>query len=166
MNYFARVGPHEFQFRFERRAGKLVARSGDRTFEVDVVSVGDGALFSLLVDGRSHEVVVESGDGVAIVQARGERVRVSLEDERSRAAHALAAHKATGRRTVTAVMPGIVADVLVAIGDEVEDGQTLVVLEAMKMQNPITADGKGRVCGLHARKGAAVAGGAVLVELE
>lgn len=166
MKYFAKALGRDFEFRFERRDGKLLARSGQRVWELDLAPVGDGSAFSLLVDGRSHDVLVEPADGTFTVLTHGERVKVQVEDERERAAHVVASHKPSGRRAITAVMPGIVVDVLVAVGDEVEDGQTLAVLEAMKMQNPITADGKGRVIALHAKKGAAVAGGAVLVELE
>ncbi|MEZ5964354.1 MAG: biotin/lipoyl-containing protein [Planctomycetota bacterium] len=166
MKYFAKVRDRDFEFRFERRGGKLLAHSDGSTWELDLSNIGDGSSFSLLVDGRSHDVLVEPSDGGVVVQTRGERLKVQIEDERERAAHAVVRHKPTGRRTITAVMPGIVVDVLVAVGDQVEDGQTLVVLEAMKMQNPVTADGKARVSALHAKKGAAVASGAVLIELE
>jgi pyruvate carboxylase subunit B len=166
VKYFASTAAGEFEFRFEPRNGKLVAHAGERTFELDLSTIGDGTAFSLLVDGRSHDLVVEPCDGGVMVQTRGQRLRVRVEDERERAAQVVAGHRPSGRRAITAAMPGIVVDVLVAVGDEVEDGETLVVLEAMKMQNPITADGKGRVVGLHTKRGAAVAGGATLLELE
>lgn len=166
MRYFAQVQGREFEFRFEPRDGKLLARSGDRTWELDLSPTGDGSAFSLLVDGRSHDLLVEPCDGGVMVQTRGERVKVTVEDERERVAHNVASRKATGRRVIPAVMPGVVVDVRVAAGDQVEDGQTLVVVEAMKMQNPITADGKGRVRAVKVKKGDAVASGAVLVELE
>lgn len=166
MKYFATARAREFEFRFEPRNGKLIARSGDRTWEIELSTTGDGTAFSLLIDGRSHDLVVEPRDGGVVVQTRGERIEVAVEDERERAAHAVADHKPSGRRAIKAVMPGIVVDVLVEVGDQVEDGQTLVVLEAMKMQNPIVADGGGQVIASHAKKGAAVAGGAVLLELE
>jgi biotin carboxyl carrier protein len=63
-------------------------------------------------------------------------------------------------------MPGIVVEVLVAEGETVEEGQPLLILEAMKMQNEIRAAGPGVVDGLHVSKGEAVAAGARLVSLK
>jgi acetyl/propionyl-CoA carboxylase alpha subunit len=68
--------------------------------------------------------------------------------------------------TVTAPMPGTVIRVLVAEGDEVQQRQPLVVLEAMKMETPLVSPYEGVVRRLHVREGDQVAGGALLVELE
>jgi 3-methylcrotonyl-CoA carboxylase alpha subunit len=70
-----------------------------------------------------------------------------------------------GAGGLVAPMPGTVARVLVAIGEEVEEGQTLLVLEAMKMEQPVTAPHAGRVTALPFEEGALTPGGAVLVEL-
>jgi biotin carboxyl carrier protein len=63
-------------------------------------------------------------------------------------------------------MPGIVVEVRIAEGDAVEEGQTLVVLEAMKMQNPLAAEAPGKVTRVVCKKGEAVAAGALLLEIE
>jgi biotin carboxyl carrier protein len=63
-------------------------------------------------------------------------------------------------------MPGTVIEVAVAPGDAVEAHQRLVVLEAMKMENPIAAPFDATVKAVHVAAGDRVAGGAVLVELE
>ena len=64
------------------------------------------------------------------------------------------------------VMPGVVVSLLVAEGDVVEEGQALLVLEAMKMQNEIAAPTAGEVRHIHVAEGEAVSAGAKLVELE
>ncbi len=79
-------------------------------------------------------------------------------------AHARAA--AGSRSELTALMPGTVIRVLVAAGDAVAPGQPLVVLEAMKMETPVTAPYEGTVKAVHVEEGARVPGGALLVELE
>ena len=63
-------------------------------------------------------------------------------------------------------MPGIVVEVRVAVGDQVVAGQTLAVLEAMKMQNPMQAEADGVVRRVLVEAGQAVAGGALLLEIE
>jgi 3-methylcrotonyl-CoA carboxylase alpha subunit len=65
-----------------------------------------------------------------------------------------------------APMPGTVVKVLVGEGDEVEEGQLLLILEAMKMEQPIAAPRAGRVASLPFGEGALVPGGAVLAEIE
>ena len=79
-------------------------------------------------------------------------------DEASPAADAAA--------SLTAPMPGTVVKVLVEEGQEVEEGQLLLVLEAMKMEQPISAPHDGVVCSLPYDEGSLVPGGAVLVELQ
>jgi 3-methylcrotonyl-CoA carboxylase alpha subunit len=68
--------------------------------------------------------------------------------------------------SLTAPMPGTVVKVLVGEGDAVEEGQLLLVLEAMKMEQPITAPHAGKVASLPFDEGALVPGGAVLAEIE
>ena len=63
-------------------------------------------------------------------------------------------------------LPGIIIDVKVAVGDVVKKGQTVVVLEAMKMENNINADRDGKVVAIQVAKGDTVADGAALVVLE
>jgi biotin carboxyl carrier protein len=63
-------------------------------------------------------------------------------------------------------MPGTVVKVLVVAGDEVAARQSLVVLEAMKMETPIVSPYDAVVRAVHVNEGDRVAGGAVLVELE
>ena len=63
-------------------------------------------------------------------------------------------------------LPGVIIDVKVNIGDMVKKGETVVVLEAMKMENNINADRDGKVAAIQVAKGDTVADGAVLVVLE
>lgn len=170
MRYYTKIGDEERELRFERVDGRLLAhgsgRGGDRTWHVDLSPVGDGAAFSLLVDGQSHDVLVESSSRGMVVQLAGERLLVEVEDERERAAHRVSHAAAGGRREVRAVMPGVVVEVLVREGQRVQEGDTLLILEAMKMQSPVQAEGEGVIAGLHARKGVPVAGGQLLLVID
>ena len=82
-----------------------------------------------------------------------------------------AAHAATGatggeQSALTAPMPGTVIKVLAAPGDRVERRQTLLILEAMKMETPLLSPYEAVVRAVHVAEGDRVAGGALLVELE
>ncbi len=147
---------------------------------------GRGRAWRLVVDGEASVVEVlflENGRVRAAVDGRvleggfasdGRNVWVSLESsvwrlERPAAPDvegALAGSEATDGASLTAPMPGTVVKVLVGEGDEVEEGQTLLVLEAMKMEQSVAAPHAGTVRALPYPEGARVPGGAVLAELE
>lgn len=166
MKYYCKFDGQEREFTFRRHGDRLVCTSGDREYDLDLSLVGDGALFSLVVDGRSYDVLADVQREQVSLQMVGERFVVHVEDDRERAAHAAAGHKASGKRELRAAMPGIVVAVKAAVGDVVEEGQTLVVLEAMKMQNPLGAESAGKVTRVLVKAGEAVAGGALLMEME
>lgn len=167
MKYHVDVGGREFEFRFERRGDQLVAIDAEgRERRVDRSLVGDGTACSLVVDGESHDVVIERDAQGSVVQIHGERMRVVVEDERERAAKAVAGAKGGGLREVRASMPGVVVEVLVSAGDTVSEGQTLVVLEAMKMQNPLHAECDGVVQSIDVQPGQTVAGGDLLAVVD
>ena len=166
MRYWCKFDGEEREFAFVRRGDQLVCTSGDKTYELDLSLIGDGAMFSMLVDGKSYDVLADVQREQVALQIVGERFVVHVEDDRERAAHAAAGHKASGKRELRAAMPGIVVAVKAKEGDVVEEGQTLVVLEAMKMQNPLGAETSGKVTRVLCKQGEAVAGGALLMELE
>lgn len=166
MRYITQFAGQQREFTFVRHGGQLQAICDGRTYALDLSLIGDGGAFSLLVDGRSYDVLADVEREQVTVQMLGERHGVHVEDERERAAHSVAGHKQGGKQELRAAMPGIVVDVRIAVGDAVEEGQILVVLEAMKMQNPLAAEHAGVVTRVLCKQGEAVAGGALLLELE
>jgi biotin carboxyl carrier protein len=129
-----------------------------------IVTVEPG-VYSVLLDGRSYEARVEDGNGCVVVFIDGHRFEVEIRDPR-RWTRQSGRAGAEGRLNVTAPMPGKIVRLLVAEGDEVEAGQGLLVVEAMKMQNEMKAPKAGRVVALTAREGATVAAGDVLAAIE
>ena len=63
-------------------------------------------------------------------------------------------------------LPGVILDIKVKEGDEVKKGQTLIILEAMKMENSINADKDGKVTAINVSKGESVLEGTDLVIIE
>jgi biotin carboxyl carrier protein len=128
--------------------------------DADIVEVEPG-VFSIIADGASFEARV-SGNQISI---GGHRFTIEIDDPRQwkRSGHAAGAH---GRISITAAMPGKVIRVLVNAGDEVAEGQGIVVIEAMKMQNELKAPRAGRVTSIQVRANDRVNAGAVLAGIE
>ncbi len=113
-------------------------------------------------DGRNFGVASQRLARNHYRVALGQRqFEVRLRDPLDREASGAAAH--AGPHELRAPIPGRVVSVAVAEGDEVEAGQTLVILEAMKMENQICAEGPGRVERILVAPGVTVEGGQVLV---
>ncbi len=131
----------------------------------EVAAVEREGLLSLLVDGRSVTYSARFEDDVAVLGFHDREVRVEIEDERRHAARLAAgpAAKGSGRAEIRSVMPGVVKEVRVGPGAEVAEGQALLILEAMKMENEIRAPHAGRVETLHVSPRQSVEKGALLV---
>lgn len=71
-----------------------------------------------------------------------------------------------GAYAIKTPLPGVIIDVKVNVGDTVAKGQTVAILEAMKMENNINSDRDGKVASIVVSKGETVADGAVLITLE
>jgi biotin carboxyl carrier protein len=117
---------------------------------------------SVVLNGRVYRVSRGRGREVWV---NGRRLSLAVFDPRDLQAGsgAVANH---GRQEVAASMPGKVIRVLVAAGDQVEQGQGLVVVEAMKMQNEMKSPKAGKVAEVRARPDATVGAGEVLVVVE
>lgn len=79
---------------------------------------------------------------------------------------ASAGGSSAGKYAVKAPLPGTINDIKVSVGQEVKKGQTVVILEAMKMENNIDTERDGKVAEVRVQKGDAVMEGAVLVTIE
>ena len=117
-----------------------------------------------------YRVVAEKrqGRGRYTLWVDGYRFEVEALDERTRAIRDLSAANAapTGPAPIIAPMPGLIVRVNVSIGDRVEAGQGIVVMEAMKMENELRATAAGTVWSINVTSGTAVEKGALLVELD
>jgi biotin carboxyl carrier protein len=127
---------------------------------VRMVTIGD----------EVHRVVARKGPtrGKYTLWLDGFRHEVEALDERTRTIRELSAANAgpSGPAPLIAPMPGMIVRITVQIGDAVQPGQGLVVMEAMKMENELRATSAGTVKAILAQVGTAVEKGAVLLELE
>ncbi len=141
-----------------------------RTIEIDSAELADvtqvePGVYSVLLNGASYEIRLLETAGGLTAEARGRRFAVELRDPRE-TGRGSRASVGTGPQNVTAPMPGKVVRVLIEVGDSVAEGQGLIVVEAMKMQNEMKASRAGRVIEVRARGGDTVGAGDTLVVLE
>ncbi len=118
------------------------------------------------VDGRRYEVALWVPDlgGTVVVSAGGAGGGAARSGASPRRPRSSAATSGSG--TVAVPMQGTIVKVLVAVGDEVEVGQTVCVLEAMKMENNVNAEKAGTVSEVKVAAGDAVGPGDVVAVIE
>jgi biotin carboxyl carrier protein len=123
----------------------------------------------LRIGEQVHRLMARRGEarGNWTLDLDGQRIDVEAMDERMRAIRDLtaAAAASSGPAPLVAPMPGLIVRVAVVVGDVVQAGQGLVVVEAMKMENELRAVTAGVVTAVRATPGEAVNKGAILVEL-
>ena len=136
-----------------------------RQLSVDAVEAGHDVL-SIVIDGRAWEVKRERVSGEMHLVIAGERYAAEIRDPRSLRARKAAGAGLEGPKRLVSPMPGKVVRVLVAPGTEVESGQGVIVVEAMKMQNEIKSPKKGRVSKIIVVEGATVNAGEALAIVE
>jgi biotin carboxyl carrier protein len=111
----------------------------------------------VVADGATGQLTVHVGGTPVVVTVNGRR-RWGRKDE--------SGGSSAGPQRVTAPMPGKIVRVLVAAGDSVVARQPLVVVEAMKMENELRAGRAGIIADVHAREGASVEAGALLLVIQ
>lgn len=144
------------------------ARTDGASTPAHLAEVEGTPIHLVTIGGTQHRVAVRRGSarGRYTLWMDGHRFEVEALDERMRAIRDLTAATgaAAGPRTLVAPMPGLIVRVAVAEGDQVQVGQGVVVMEAMKMENELRAPAPGVVRVVHARPGMAVEKGAPLLE--
>lgn len=164
MKYYARVGENEYEIVID---GGAVYVNGE-PLDVDLHQSGAPELYSMLFNGRSYELLLEAQRYRYGVTIRGDHYDVLVEDERQRR---LSLGRdvpvlPVGELPVVAPIPGLVVKVLVNEGDDVEEGQALVILEAMKMENEIRAVRGGVVKNVKAASGQRIEQNGLLLVIE
>ena len=117
--------------------------------------------YKVTLNGKTYEIEVEAGKAMCL--AEYEAIAPSAAPVAAPAAAPAAPAAVAAGEAVTAPMPGTILKVNVAQGQAVKEGELLVVLEAMKMENEIYAPCAGVISAVPAAKGASVNTGDVLV---
>lgn len=143
MKYITTVG--EQQYTIDINKENEIVLDGE-VINADMQQMPNTLMYSIIIDGKSHDVRLSEGDGVYVVQVGGKIYEVVVEDERTRRLAGLKGNVAlTGEAILKAPMPGVVVEVPVTVGQEVAQGDIVLVLESMKMQNEFKAPRAGTV---------------------
>ncbi|MGL4520343.1 MAG: acetyl-CoA carboxylase biotin carboxyl carrier protein [Phocaeicola sp.] len=131
------------------------------------------------INGNPYTVVIgEIDDNIAHVEVNGTSYKVEMEPKKKEAAPrpvvraaapkaaAPVAKPAAGKGAVKSPLPGVILELKVNVGDVVKKGQTVLILEAMKMENNINADRDGKIASICVEKGSSVLEGNDLVIIE
>jgi biotin carboxyl carrier protein len=166
VKYFVKVGGEELEVQIDGDAAAVSGRSHQAS-----MSAIDGTPVTLLRLGDEVcRVIARPGEsrGRYTLWLDGFRFETEALDERARAIRELtgAAAAAAGPAPIVAPMPGMIVRISAQVGDQVQPGQGLVVMEAMKMENELRATTAGTVRAVLVQPGTAVDKGAVLMELD
>jgi pyruvate carboxylase subunit B len=166
VKYFVRIDGHDHEVVLD---GEGVHLNGEDV-GAQVAPIDGTPVRMVRIGDEVHRVLVRPGStrGEYTLWLDGYRFDVEALDERTRAIRELSGASAgpSGPAPLKAPMPGLIVRINVQIGDEVQAGQGLVVMEAMKMENELRATAAGRVKSILATIGSAVEKGALLIELE
>jgi pyruvate carboxylase subunit B len=165
VRYHVSVAGRTFEIDFE---GTDVIVDGTAV-EAQLAALPGTPIRHLRSGGIASTWLVAPGDrrGEWELQRGGERFSVEALDERTRAIREMAGGEdVEAEKTVVAPMPGLVLRLEVAEGDQVVEGQGVVVVEAMKMENELKAPADGTVTRISVSAGDTVEKGATLVVLE
>ncbi|MBT5738502.1 MAG: biotin/lipoyl-binding protein [Planctomycetes bacterium] len=143
---------------------------GGHRIDVRVETLEEGSVLRLIIGGESKTVSLLPGNRV------GNPIRILLDhtpleldvlDPIDLITREVGASPgASGQQEITSLMPGIIRKIIVAVGTKVEVGTSLILLEAMKMENEIQSEVAGTVLGIHVKEGDAVAAGALMLVIK
>ncbi|HKY06218.1 MAG TPA: acetyl-CoA carboxylase biotin carboxyl carrier protein subunit, partial [Blastocatellia bacterium] len=160
MKYEAEIDGRQIVVELNEKEGEISATVEDRMHALKVLRPEEG-VYLLLEGDRVYEARVwDSPSGSLNVKLRDRVFDVKIIDRKHR--RGALDHGLEGQQQLVAPMPGKVVRVLRAAGDEVEAGQGVVVVEAMKMQNEIKSPRHGRIVEIRVTEGATVNANQVL----
>src|SRR5437870_3372862 len=181
MAYISSIADQSFTIDIGENSPQREIRIDEKRFDIDWRQIASlamssqlqsniGGQYSLLIAGKSYEILAHrvtkpdvTGYRYEVLVA-GQRFEITVEDEREKALTGSihSAHE-SGEALVRAPMPGLVLGLPMEPGANVERGQTVVILEAMKMENDLASPITGKVKEIRVNKGQTVNQGDVLV---
>ena len=161
MRFEIELGGKARTVELSRADGQWRFATDGRQVKADAVEIAPGT-FSIVIGGRVLEARVEGSTSELRIHIEGEEHSASLRDPRRWRRGDAARLESQGRQQVLAPMPGKIVRVLVKAGENIEVGQGIVVVEAMKMQNEVRSPKKGKIERIVVAEGQTVSAGQVV----
>ncbi len=162
MKYVTLINGETYEVEIDH-GGSVLINGEER--DVDFLNLG-GDLFSVITENRSLEAVINDDEGNIAVMMSGRQFEAQVLDERALLMMQRRGGQATGSGEVKAPMPGLIVDVTTERGAVLAKGDTLIILESMKMQNELKSPIDGEVRAIHVEAGQAVDKNELLVEIK
>lgn len=168
MKLNAELNQENHSINIKQEGERVFAEIDDRTYEIDAHKIKEG-VYLLKHDGRVFECHIDRNENKREqfnVEIKNQSFKVKLYDPKRFHARAGTDASADGIAEILAPMPGKIVRVLASVGDEIKSGDSVIVVEAMKMQNEMKSPKDGTVKEIRAQAGDTVNGGDVLAIIE
>ncbi|HLB58458.1 MAG TPA: biotin/lipoyl-containing protein [Bdellovibrionota bacterium] len=165
MNFEATIGKKSRSVKVTKDDGHFIVFIDQlQPIFADLVTTPTG--YNLVMQGRSYRMTLASENHSYSIQINGELFELQMVSEFRKLQQRLRGQELAGAGTIIAKMPGKIVKVLAKVGDEVHDGQSVLIMEAMKMENELRSPSKGKIKEIRVKEGDTVEAGALLVVLE
>ena len=167
MKIFAETEKFKFEYTLVETEEGLRLKKGGQLLDVHIRDLGEGR-YCLIKDNMPYIVNVHRTNEHYNVRIAGSHFQVMVEDERTRRVKELvrASAGARGEKTIKAPIPGLIVKTPAQAGDTVREGEPLIILEAMKMENIIKAPFECRVVALSVKEGDTVEQNKVMMKIK
>lgn len=150
--------------------GEEVSLTQEAVDQLNIVQTADNQ-FHVLKAEKAFKVKLlelDANKRKVLLEVNGNKYEVKVDDEYDQLVKKMGLSTGGKQKlkNIKAPMPGLILDILIEAGQEVAKGDQLLVLEAMKMENVLKADGEGVIKSIEVDKGAAVEKGQIIIEME
>ena len=165
MEYEFKVEDKVYSLKVEFKDGNYKIELDGKNYDINAESISSNTI-SFLVDGKTLTAYLAGSDGKVYVSINGEEFCIEKPDEKSKKDFAGEYAHIGEKGFVSTPMPGKIVKIMVKVGDEVRKNQTLVIVEAMKMENEIKSPTVAKIKKINFKEGDIVDTGQPIVELE
>jgi biotin carboxyl carrier protein len=168
MIYDIKVNEKNYKLELIEGQKSLKVKLDGRTLKIDDSDIGNGRLSLMLQDNKPYELLLSKNSNGYYCWMNSRQATCTVIDEKTARFAKLMGASLDGqkRSSLKAPMPGLVLRVDIEVGQEVKRGDSLIVVEAMKMENELKASGAGKIKAIKVKQGQAVEKSQVLVEFE